>query len=241
LRIPGPLRQGLGERLLQRLPQFMTSQDVLGRRHRLSRWLPRIGALLLEPDDRALYRRMISHHPTPEVMIPGAAELATVYNDPAHWVYTLPSWRAVALADTLVYLPNDILTKVDRASMAVSLGTRIPLLDHRLVAFACALSKTQVIDAAGGKRPLRRILQRFVPESLTNRPKQGGGVPLNRWLRGPLRTWIGDVLSESRLRAQELLHVDTVLAMRDAHLAGQADLGPELWDFAMLTAWFDQR
>lgn len=244
--VPASLRGSLADALssapMQALTNRLTQPDGShqsgGARRSLGHRLSRIADLLREPDDRSLYRQLISHQQTPELLIEGAIEPATVYSDPAHWVHSAPAWRSVALADTLAYLPNDILTKVDRASMAVSLETRIPLLDHRLAAFACALPRHQVIDALGGKRPLRRILAGFVPESLTRRPKQGFGVPLDAWLRGPLRLWIGDVLSESTLRGQGLLHVDTVLAMRDAHLDGDADVGVQLWDFAMLTAWF---
>lgn len=244
--VPASLRGGLANTLtspsLQSLTNRLTVPDGLqnsrGARRSLGHRLSRISELLREPDDRSLYRQLISHQQTPELLIDGAVEPVTVYSDPAHWVHSAPAWRSVALADTLAYLPNDILTKVDRASMAVSLETRIPLLDHRVVAFACSLPRHQIIDALGGKRPLRRILAGFVPEALTRRPKQGFGVPLDAWLRGPLRLWLGDVLSETALRDQGLLHVDTVLAMRDAHLGGHADVGVQLWDFAMLTAWF---
>ncbi len=180
---PSTLRSGIANLLTAAPVQSLSSRlrvvNPQGANRSLAQRLQQISNLLREPDNRSLYRQLISHQQTPEIFIEGATEPKTVYGDTDHWVHTAPPWRAVALADTLAYLPNDILTKVDRASMATSLETRIPLLDHRLVAFASALPRHQVIDALGGKRPLRRILNEFVPESLTNRPKQGFGVPLD--------------------------------------------------------------
>lgn len=243
--MPRPIRHAAGALLMQdgvqSIVRRLTAGSMHDVTHSLGDRLHRIGELLKEPDDRSLYRALISHAHSPDNIVPGSNEVATVYSDASNWVWRQKPWRAAALADTLAYLPNDILTKVDRASMAASLETRIPLLDHRLAAFACALPRAQVIDALGAKRPLRRLLARYVPPELTERPKQGFGVPLNIWLRGPLKLWLGDVLSEQALRAQALLDVDTVIAMRDAHFSQDADLGPQLWDFAMLTAWFGHR
>jgi len=115
------------------------------------------------------------------------------------------------------------------------------MLDHHIVAFASCMPREWVVDREGGKRPLRRLLAKYVPETLTRRPKQGFGVPMNDWLRGPLRSWLLDTLQESTLLQQGVLQVAPTLAMRDAHLANEGDYGPRLWDLAMLTAWTGQR
>lgn len=219
----------------------LSLRNARGVRFRLDQRLRSIGSLLEEPDGRSLYRSMISHHKRPDAFIPGASEPETPYSDGGIWRAAGPDWRKVSLADTLAYLPNDILTKVDRASMAASLETRVPLLDHRIVAFASCLPRAFVVDGDGGKRPLRRLLANYVPEHLTKRPKQGFGVPMNDWLRGPLRSWLLDTLQESTLRQQGVLACAPTLAMRDAHLENEGDFGPHLWDLAMLTAWIGQR
>ncbi len=219
----------------------LSLRNARGVRFRLDHRLNSIGSLLAEPDDRSLYRSMISHHKQPNTFIPGASEPQTPYNDGTIWRAAGPHWRKVSLTDTLAYLPNDILTKVDRASMAVSLETRVPLLDHRIVAFASCMPREFVVDGDGGKRPLRRLLANYVPEKLTRRPKQGFGVPMNDWLRGPLRSWLLDTLQESTLLQQGVLASAPTLAMRDAHLENEGDFGPHLWDLAMLTAWIGQR
>jgi asparagine synthase (glutamine-hydrolysing) len=236
-----PLVRTLQSGVVSAVARRLSLRNARGVRFRLDQRLRSIGSLLDEPDDRSLYRSMISHHKRPDTFIPGGAEPETPYGDGGIWRAAVPDWRKVSLTDTLAYLPNDILTKVDRASMAASLETRVPLLDHRIVAFASCLPRQFVVDGDGGKRPLRRLLAHYVPEQLTNRPKQGFGVPMNDWLRGPLRSWLLDTLQESTLRQQGVLACAPTLAMRDAHLENEGDYGPHLWDLAMLTAWIGQR
>jgi len=244
-KIPAFLRPGLAGVLQSRLvagaTRGLSMHNPLGVRIRLDQRLNGIGSLLAEPDERSLYRSMISHHKQPNTFIPAASEPETAYCAGSFWRSAWPAWRKASLADTLAYLPNDILVKVDRASMSASLETRVPMLDHHIVAFASCMPREWVVDREGGKRPLRRLLAKYVPETLTRRPKQGFGVPMNDWLRGPLRSWLLDTLQESTLLQQGVLQVAPTLAMRDAHLANEGDYGPRLWDLAMLTAWTGQR
>ena len=142
--------------------------------------------------------------------------------------------------DTLSYLPDDLLVKVDRAAMAVSLETRIPFLDHRLVEFAASLPLSMKYQRGVGKKVLRRVLDRSVPRALVERPKQGFGVPLAVWLRGALRPWAEALLHRERLQREGIFQPEIIRQKWDAHLAGQADWHDELWDILMFQAWLEK-
>ncbi|MDF1749464.1 MAG: asparagine synthase (glutamine-hydrolyzing) [Alphaproteobacteria bacterium] len=150
-----------------------------------------------------------------------------------------PSARA-AYADTLGYLPNDILTKVDRASMAVSLEARVPLLDHRLVEFAWTLPSAMKIHNGVSKWPLRQVLYRHVPQALVDRPKSGFAIPLGDWLRDPLRDWAETLLSEDRLKARGWIDPKPVRQAWKDHLNGRSARAEALWGICMLEAWAER-
>lgn len=153
---------------------------------------------------------------------------------------TDPGLRAMQL-DTVTYLPDDILTKVDRAAMAVSLETRVPLLDHRLYELAWRLPLSLRNRPGAGKFVLRKILERYIPRSLFDRPKMGFGVPIGNWLRGPLRDWGEDLLATPALRSQGLLDVDVVRDAWHEHISGRADHAAKLWNVLMLQAWLEEQ
>jgi asparagine synthase (glutamine-hydrolysing) len=140
------------------------------------------------------------------------------------------------MADYLQYLPDDILTKVDRASMACGLEVRVPLLDHRLVELAAALPRAALATGGVAKAALRRLAARRLPAALLERPKQGFGVPLAAWLRGGLRPWAEELLAPERLAAAGLLDPAAVRRCWAEHLAGQDRSGP-LWAVLMLQGW----
>jgi asparagine synthase (glutamine-hydrolysing) len=145
----------------------------------------------------------------------------------------------MALADSLTYLPDDILTKVDRASMSASLEARVPLLDHRVVELAWRMVPEQMRVGGMEKRPLREILYRYVPRELVERPKRGFEVPLADWLRGPLRGWAEDMLAPERLAAEGFLEPSVIMRHWHEHLSGQRNWHRRLWPVLMFQSWLD--
>jgi asparagine synthase (glutamine-hydrolysing) len=158
--------------------------------------------------------------------------------DDASWAAALsnPEQRMM-LVDALTYLPDDILVKVDRAAMAVSLETRVPFLDHRIAELAWRIPIAHNIHGGSGKHILRNILGRHAPRSLFERAKAGFGVPIGAWLLGPLRDWAEDLLSEASLRDHGLLNVQAVRKLWSEHVRGSRDWTPRLWNILMLQAW----
>ena len=143
--------------------------------------------------------------------------------------------------DQSLYLPEDILTKVDRASMAVALELRPPLLDHRVVEFCWRLPQCWRFDGRSGKMLLRKLLYRLIPPDLLERPKHGFDFPLDDWLRRPLRSWMLDLLNVDRIRRDGYLDADIVSALVKEHLSGYGDHGYALWPALMFQSWLDYK
>ncbi len=201
--------------------------------HKLHRAAEVVGARSPE----TLYHQFVSHWRTPgEVVIDGREPL-TDLTDPARWAQLPEFMRRMMYLDTVTYLPHDILTKVDRASMAVSLEARVPLLDHRVVEFAWRLPLSLKIRNGQGKWILRQVLYKYVPRALVERPKMGFGVPIDMWLRGPLREWAESLLDERRLRDEGFFHPEPIRKKWTEHLSGQRDWQYYLWDVLMFQGW----
>ncbi|ADU64297.1 MAG: asparagine synthase (glutamine-hydrolyzing) [Pseudodesulfovibrio sp.] len=148
--------------------------------------------------------------------------------------------RWMQYADTATYLPGDILHKVDRATMAVSLESRAPYLDHRVAEFAWRLPVSMLVAGGQGKRILRRVLDNYVPRALVDRPKAGFDVPLDRWLRGPLKAWAAELLAPDRLRRQGLFNEGVVARQLADHASGRRDNQYRLWNLLMFQAWLER-
>lgn len=182
-----------------------------------------------------LYLDLVSHWKRPAELVVGGDE----HEGPPLPGAGLGVVDAMTLADMASYLPGDILTKVDRASMAASLEARAPLLDHTLVEWSWTLPLEAKLRGGQGKWLLRRVLERYVPPALWDRPKMGFGVPIGDWLRGSLRTWAEDLLEPDRLESEGFLRPDPVRKVWAEHLSGRSNRQYELWDVLMFQSWLE--
>jgi asparagine synthase (glutamine-hydrolysing) len=202
--------------------------------------LYKLADLMRAQDGREAYSWLIAQHRERESLVLGveAPPLAG-----GHALWNSPGRNLadnMMLADARGYLADDILVKVDRATMAVSLEGRAPFLDHRVAEFAFRLPVAQKIHNGMGKWALRQVLYRYVPAALVERPKMGFGVPIDSWLRGPLKNWAAGLLDPSRLRAEGYLRVDTVRRAWDEHQSGRRNLQHFLWNVVMFEAWLEE-
>lgn len=217
------------DRLYRAVPAAMRPRLAGDKMHKLASVLPE--------DDIGYYRKLVSQWDPAWTLVDGAREpqdigsdraLRARFTDPVAWMQYL---------DTLTYLPDDILTKVDRASMAVSLEARVPILDHRVVEFAWSLPHHQKIRNGTSKWLLRQVLHRLVPRQIVERPKMGFGVPIDSWLRGPLKEWAEDLLAESELAKDGILHAAPIREKWAEHLSGRRNWQYLLWNVLMFQAW----
>lgn len=190
------------------------------------------------PDD--IYYGLVSHWKRPDEMVVGGYEPETLITGRDRWPEIDGFEERMMYVDLMSYLPDDILVKVDRAAMAVSLETRVPLLDHRVVEFAWSLPLSLKIRNGQGKWLLRQVLYRHVPRDLIERPKTGFGIPLDSWLRGPLREWAEALLCEERLRREGYLNPAPIRHKWAEHLSGKRNWQYHLWDVLMFQAWLEQ-
>jgi asparagine synthase (glutamine-hydrolysing) len=187
----------------------------------------------------ALYLRLISHWDDPASVVIGGAEPPTLLTGNAPELDCLDDIQRMMALDMLTYLPDDILVKVDRAGMGVSLEGRVPFLDHRVVEFAWSLPQNLKLRDGVGKWVLRQVLYRHVPKELIERPKMGFGVPIGDWLRGPLRDWAENLLDEARLRREGFFYPAPIRQKWAEHLSGVRNWQYQLWDVLMFQAWLE--
>jgi asparagine synthase (glutamine-hydrolysing) len=238
-RIPYPARRALA-RAIDASPGFawvaieQALRVVMGLRPRSAAdALHAVTGFLRARDPAALYHQLLISQDGPPVQGGARSTRDGGYGPPSglSFVECMMYW------DTLHYLPDDILTKVDRATMSVGLEARVPLLDPHLFEFAWRLPLAMKFKEGVTKRPLRAILDTYVPRALTERPKRGFAVPLAEWLRGPLRSWMQDLLAPGRLNAQGLLDPQRYATAMSEHLTGVRDRRAELWNALVFQAW----
>jgi len=228
--LPPRAWDGIGRLLQPLLPAALREKQVGTKVHRLA-------GVLATPSPEALYRDLVSHWLEPEEIVTSGKEAPTALTDPGRWARLPDFTQRMMFLDLVSYLPDDILTKVDRASMAVSLEARVPMLDHRVVEFAWRLPLAYKIKGSSGKHILRRVLHRHVPRELVERPKMGFGLPIDSWLRGPLRAWAEDLLQEGLLQRQGYLRPGPIRKKWGEHLSGSRNWQYLLWDVLMFQAW----
>lgn len=188
-----------------------------------------------------LYLGLVSHHQTPSSLVIGGMEPATLLVGNSPDLAGLSAVQRMMALDMLTYLPDDILVKVDRAAMGVSLETRVPFLDHRVVEFAWRLPQSMKLRDGQSKWALRQVLYHHVPKELIERPKMGFGIPLDKWLRGPLRNWAEALLDETRLRNGGYFEPAPIRKRWLEHLTGQRNWAYFLWDILMFQSWLDEQ
>ena len=228
------------------LPPFRWSsligpvQGLLPKSLRHSNWgdkLHKAAGVLASGDLNALYVGLVSHWDDPASVVIDGKEPPTLLTGNAPALVGLDDVQRMMALDALTYLPDDILVKLDRAGMGVSLEGRVPFLDHRVVEFAWTLPQSMKLRDGVGKWVLRQVLYRHIPKELIERPKMGFGVPIGDWLRGPLRDWAENLLDEARLRREGYFHPGPIRQKWIEHLSGARNWQYHLWDVLMFQAW----
>ncbi len=232
----GPLPQWSRRRLSSLIQAALGSSPRQRGLPRKLAWASR----MLDAENRSkAYQRAVSGNQDPSAFVVGGRELPNVFDDPT-WLAQSPLLRWMQATDLVTYLPDDILVKVDRAAMSVSLETRSPLLDHRLVEFASRLPMNVLRRHGTGKWLLRQVLFRHVPPALVVRPKRGFATPLALWLRGPLRDWANGLLSADRLDGSGVFQTRLIRETWSAHCRGTQDAAARLWPVLAFQSWHER-
>ena len=228
---PGAYNRVLGGR---RIAPTFTGRGTGGQR------IHKAAQALRARDICELHRAFATHWNRPEAVVINAREPSTVFTDASLQPVLSDSSARMMANDALMYLPDDILTKVDRASMAVSLEARVPILDHHIVEFSARVPVELKIRDGKGKWLLRQVLYRYVPASVVERPKMGFGIPVGNWVRGPLRDWAESLLEQGRLRREGYLRPEPVRRLWREHLNGDVNVPDALWAVLMFQSWLER-
>ena len=201
--------------------------------------LHKLAGVMGSQDVYAMYYRLTSHWDQPTHIVNDSVEPRTLLTNTDR-VNVETAAEQMMYLDSMTYLPDDILVKLDRATMAVGLEGRVPILDHRLAEFAWKLPLSLRVRGREGKWILRQLLHRYVPRELVERPKSGFGIPIDSWLRGPLRDWAEDLLNEDRIRREGFFNPKPIRRIWQEHLAGRHNWAYHVWDVLMFQAWLDE-
>ena len=247
--MPAPLRRMLGALLRAVSPEpagtiARVAGPLLPARFNVRRagdQIAKLARIVGSPSLDDMYRELCSIDDDPAQTIVEGEEVCSWSDDEMEKVRVeLDPLDCMTLADSLSYLTDDILQKVDRAAMAVALETRVPFLDKDVVEFAARIPPHMKVRGGQGKWLVRQVLYRHVPANLVERPKAGFSIPIDEWLRGPLKSWAGDLLSPARLQTQNLFNAKRVAARMAEHMSGRRNHGYWLWNVLMAQAWHDE-
>jgi asparagine synthase (glutamine-hydrolysing) len=236
-------------RLLQSVPprawdsffnRFMSVIPQRFRERRPGDQLHKLGEIITVQHPFEMYHGLVSHWKKPADIVLNAVEPPTALTDSSRHLDTNNHILQMMYMDLITYLPDDILVKIDRAAMGVSLETRVPFLDHRVVEFAWKLPLSLKIRNGQGKWILRQVLYKYVPREIIERPKTGFGVPIGTWLRTELRDWAESLMDESRLRAEGFFNPHPIRQKWGEHLSGICNWQYYLWDILMFQAWLER-
>jgi len=197
--------------------------------------------ILLNASMQELYAALVSHWQNPESLIINGTEPKTILNESEHRFQDFNQIQKMMILDLLTYLPDDILVKVDKAAMGVSLESRIPFLDPMIIEFAWSLPDDFKIYKNQTKWILRQVLHRHVPEKLIDRPKMGFGIPIDVWLRGPMKDWAYELIKPSRLKMEGYFNPDPIHQKWNEHLSGKRNWAYHLWDILMFQSWLESQ
>ena len=198
----------------------------------------KVAGLADAPSVHDVYNHLVSHWQAPTELVPGSTEPPTLHTDRARWPKVPGIVEHMSAVDAVTYLPDDILCKVDRSTMSVSLESRIPFLDRDIVEFAASLPAEFKVRDGDAKWPLRQVIKRYLPSADMDRPKSGFGVPIEDWLRGPLKQWAGDHLFG--VASSKYLDHELIRRAWNDHQSGRRNSAYELWDVAMFAVWVER-
>lgn len=245
--IPPSFRRAIGSGLSN------ISPGLVNRAAHMTRFLPvkfrirqpsnklmKLAKVMSSSSPEEAYYSLVSNWNTTSSIVIGTSNRYDNNSDGRQWQSLSDITEVMLWLDLVTYLPDDILTKLDRAAMGVSLETRVPFLDRDVFRLAWRLPMQMKLRDGTTKWILREVLHRHVPAALVNRPKSGFDLPLDDWLRGSLRPWAEDLLSESHLQNQGIMDPSPVRSAWKLHLSGRHDFGYELWDVLMLQSWMDK-
>ena len=243
-RLPVPARRALASCIQRLSPPPRANRGMMAsllspvtRPSRMNVRLQKIGSFMTNASVAEMYRSLVSAWQDPDALVIGGASTVGLLEELIESPAPVRLVDRMMLADQVTYMVDDQLAKVDRVSMAVSMEVRVPFVDHRLVEYAWRLPAGLKIRNGQGKWPLRRILQRYVPKHIVERPKMGFSVPIDEWLRGPLRGWVEELIAPERLAREGLLEPTVVRREWDALLGGHRRGALGLWAVLMLQAW----